>query len=71
MREITLVRVPGAGASRVQVSDDMTVEQLITAQDLHGRAIIINGESVATTAYKTKTLRGAVEVFATGPVKGA
>ena len=71
MRDVTLVRVPGTGASRVSVSDTMTVEDLVSSQDLHGRSIIINGVGVQPSDYKTTTLAGAVEIFATAAVKGA
>jgi hypothetical protein len=71
MRDITLVRVPGTGASRISVTDTMTVEDLVSSQDLHGRSIIINGVGVTPDAYKTTTLEGAVEIFAAAAVKGA
>jgi hypothetical protein len=49
----------------------MTVEDLVSSQDLHGRSIIINGVGVTPDAYKTTTLEGAVEIFAAAAVKGA
>lgn len=70
MRQVTLVIVPGTGAKTIQVEDTMTVSELVTRESLFGRDIIINGVGVQPTQFNTQTLAGAVEVFATGSVKG-
>ena len=70
MRQITLVIVPGTGAKSIQVEDTMTVSELVTRENLFGRDIIINGSGVQASQFNTQTLAGAVEVFATGSVKG-
>jgi hypothetical protein len=70
MRQVTLVVVPGTGARTIQVEDTMTVSELVTRENLFGRDIIINGSGVQTSQFNTQTLAGAVEVFATGSVKG-
>jgi hypothetical protein len=70
MRQVTLVIVPGTGAKTIQVEDTMTVSELVTRENLFGRDIIINGSGVQPTQFSTQTLAGAVEVFATGSVKG-
>lgn len=70
MRQVTLVIVPGTGAKTIQVEDTMTVSELVTRESLFGRDIIINGVGVQPAQFNTQTLAGAVEVFATGSVKG-
>lgn len=70
MRQVTLVIVPGTGAKTIQVEDTMTVSELVTRENLFGRDIIINGSGVQPAQFSTQTLAGAVEVFATGSVKG-
>jgi hypothetical protein len=70
MKTVTLVVVPGPGARQIQIEDTMTVSDLIVRESLFGRDIIINGVGVSNTEYMTKTLSGAVEIFATGSVKG-
>jgi hypothetical protein len=70
MRTVTLVVVPGTGARQIQVEDTMTVSELITRESLFGRDIIVNGVGVQPTTFNTQTLTGAVEIFATGSVKG-
>jgi sulfur carrier protein ThiS len=69
-RNITLVVVPGTGARSLTVDTNMTVADLVCQQNLHGRDIIVNGAGVPTTTWNTTTLENAVEVFATGSVKG-
>ena len=71
MRNITLMVVPGDGRRTVEVRNDMTVSEFVTANNLHGRSIIVNGEPVSADKYDTYTLENAFEVFATATVKGA
>jgi hypothetical protein len=70
MSTITLVVVPGPGARTVSISPDMTVEQLVVQENLHGREIIINGQGLQPTAYSTTIVSSNSEIFATGSVKG-
>ena len=70
MSTLTLIVIPGPGARTVQFSDSMTVEQLVVAENLHGRDIIINGSGVPSSAYSTTTMSPNSEIFATGTVKG-
>ena len=67
---IDLIIVPGPGAKTLEIVNGMTVEQLITQENLHGRDIIIDGVGVAPVNYQTTTLSPNSEVFATGSVKG-
>ena len=67
---ITLIVIPGPGARTLDIANGMTVEQLVTQENLHGRDIIINGVGVAPANYQTTTLSANSEVFATGSVKG-
>lgn len=69
-QNVTLVVVPGTGARQVQVDSQMTVADFVCRENLHGRDIIINGVGVSPTTFNTVTLSGAVEIFATGSVKG-
>ena len=68
--QITLIVVPGTGARVVSITDQMTVEQLVQQENLHGRDVIINGNSVLPSAYQTTFVQSGSEVFATGSVKG-
>lgn len=70
MNNVTLVMVPGSGASTVSVADDTTVASFIADNQLSGRQIIIDGRGIPTSEYDTTTLNGVTEVFATGAVKG-
>lgn len=70
MKTVTLVVVPGPGARQIQVEDTMTVAQLVTQENLFGRDIIINGSGVQSSDFNVQTLSGAIEIFATGSVKG-
>lgn len=70
MSTITLIVVPGPGARTVQLTQDMTIEQLIVQENLHGRDIIVNGQGVLPADYATTSLTQGLEVFATGSVKG-
>lgn len=69
-RNITLVVVPGTGARSISVDSNTTVAQFVCSENLHGRDIIINGVGVSPQSWNTTTLESAVEVFATGSVKG-
>ena len=70
MRYITLVLVPGPGASNVQIEDGTTLASFAATHGLNGRQLILNGEGVAPEAWSATTLDGVSEVFATGAVKG-
>lgn len=70
MRTVTLVVVPGTGARQIQVEDTMTVAELVTRESLFGRDVIINGVGIQPAQFNTQSLAGAVEIFATGSVKG-
>jgi hypothetical protein len=70
MANITLIVIPGPGARSVDIHNDMTVEQLLAQENLHGRDIIINGQGVLPVNYSTTPLTNNAEVFATGSVKG-
>jgi len=69
-RTVTLVVVPGTGARQTTVSSNMTVADFVCRENLHGRDIIVNGVGVSPTQWNTVTLNDAVEIFATGSVKG-
>jgi sulfur carrier protein ThiS len=71
MRFITLFRVPGNGATDVEVSDTWTLQDLATRQNLNDRSLYIAGEIVPRSQWATRTLAGVVEVVATAEVKGA
>jgi sulfur carrier protein ThiS len=70
MNTFTLVIIPGPGARSVTLAEDATVSDLISAQNLTGRDIIINGQSVSSSTYGTTTIPANAEVFATASVKG-
>jgi hypothetical protein len=70
MNNLTLIIIPGSGARQLTVADDMTVAQLVSQENLHGRDIIINGSGVAPVAYSDTVIPANAEVFATGSVKG-
>lgn len=69
-RQVTLVVVPGTGARSITISDNMTLADLACRENLHGRDLIINGNGISPAQWNTTTLEGAVEIFATGSVKG-
>jgi hypothetical protein len=70
MNNLTLIIIPGSGARQISVASDMTVAQLVSQENLHGRDIIINGAGVAPVAYSDTVIPANAEVFATGSVKG-
>lgn len=69
-RNVMLVVVPGTGARQVQIEDNMTVADLVTRENLHGRDIIINGVGIQPSQFSQLNLCEAQEIFATGSVKG-
>lgn len=70
MSTITLIVIPGPGARTVNLSDNATVADLVTQENLHGRDIIINGEGISASTWSTTNIPVSAEVFATGSVKG-
>ena len=70
MANVTLIVIPGPGARNVDIQDNMTVEQLVVQENLHGRDIILNGQGVLPANYATTMLVNGMEIFATGSVKG-
>jgi sulfur carrier protein ThiS len=70
MKTAMLVVVPGPGARQIQIENNMTVADLITRENLYGRDVIINGVGVQPSQFSTQTLSDAIEIFATGSVKG-
>jgi hypothetical protein len=70
MSNVTLIVIPGPGARSVNIQDNMTVEQLVVQENLHGRDIILNGQGVLPANYATTLLGQGMEIFATGSVKG-
>ena len=70
MANVTLIVIPGPGARNVDIQDNMTVEQLVVQENLHGRDIILNGQGVLPANYATTMLANGMEIFATGSVKG-
>jgi hypothetical protein len=70
MSTITLVVIPGPGARTVNITDGMTVEQLVIQENLHGRDIIVDGAGIPPNTFPTTLVTSGSEVFATGSVKG-
>jgi hypothetical protein len=70
MRYLTLVLVPGPGASSVGVQEGTTLAQFAADNNLNGRQLIVDGEGVSPDNWSTITLDAATEIFATGAVKG-
>jgi len=70
MNNITLIIIPGSGARQLSVQPNMTIADLVTNENLHGRDIIINGTGIAPANFSTTTIPVNAEVFATGSVKG-
>lgn len=70
MSTITLVVIPGPGARTVNLTQEMTVEQLVVQENLHGRDIIIDGSGISPNLYSTTVVPANSEIFATGSVKG-
>lgn len=70
MSTITLIVIPGPGARSVNITDNMTIGQLVAQEALHGRDIIVNGSGIQPAAYNDTLVTSGMEVFATGSVKG-
>jgi hypothetical protein len=70
MSTLTLIVIPGPGARSINITNDMTVAELVSRESLHGRDIIINGSGVLPANFTTTLLQENMEVFATGSVKG-
>ena len=70
MSNVTLIVIPGPGARSVNISNEMTVEELVVQENLHGRDVILNGQGVLPQNYSTTILAEGMEIFATGSVKG-
>jgi sulfur carrier protein ThiS len=71
MRHIGLMVTPGTGYRSVEVSETMSLADLVSQENLFGRTIVVDGEGVAPDAYSGTSLDGVTEVWATGAVKGA
>ena len=67
---LTLIIIPGAGASEYSFNEGATIADLVANQNLHGRDIIVNGTGIVPTNFATTPLIEGSEVFATGSVKG-
>jgi sulfur carrier protein ThiS len=70
MRSISLILVPGTGHQTVQVATGTTLAQFAATHNLNGRQLIVDGEGVPASQWGAVTLDSAVEIFATGSVKG-
>ena len=70
MSTITLIVIPGPGARSVNITENMSVAQLVAQEALHGRDIILNGSGIQPNSYNDTLLTSGMEVFATGSVKG-
>ena len=53
MNTATLIIIPGPGARTINLTPEMTIEQLIVQQNLHGRDIIVDGVGVAPQNYSS------------------
>ena len=67
---ISLLILPGSGQRDVTLAEGTTIRQLVQAQNLHGRQIILNGVTVPEADFG-RVLRSGDEVAATASVKGA
>ena len=70
MNNITLIVIPGPGARQLTLNANMTLADLVSQENLHGRDMIINGAGVAPTTYSDTLIPENAEIFATGSVKG-
>jgi hypothetical protein len=70
MNTLTLIVIPGPGARTVTFTPNMTIEQLVVQENLHGRDIIVDGVAVSPTNYSSTQVTLGSEIFATGSVKG-
>ena len=69
--QITLILLPGAGRTVVNVPEGTTVAQLVASQGLQNRQIVVEGSTVETRDYATTTLQSGWDVAALGNSKGA
>ena len=67
---VTLVLVPGTGASTVSVRPGQTLAEFAAQHGLNGRQLIVDGEGVPADQWSSVTVDGASEIFATASVKG-
>lgn len=70
MRKITLVRIPGPGASEVEINSTTTWQNLIDSYSLGGRQIVGQGAVISASSYNQVIGSHVTEVFATTNVKG-
>ena len=67
---VSLVVVPGPGASTVDIVEGSSLAQFAADNALNGRQLIVNGEAIAPDSWSDVRLEGGSEIFATGTVKG-
>ena len=70
MLNITLIIIPGNGATSLSVNQGTTIADLIQLHSLHGRDIIVNGTGILPSNYSDTFVSSGDEIFATGSVKG-
>ncbi len=70
MNTVTLIIIPGAGARSLTIQQNTKVSDLVAANNLHGRDIIINGMGITPSTYGSTLIPEGAEIFATGSVKG-
>ena len=67
---LTLTIFPGSGARTIQFEAGHTLADLVVSEDLQGRQILIDGQSVDANVFREIELRSGMNVFATMSVKG-
>ena len=67
---ISLIMLPGSGQSDVNLPEGSTISDLVRSQNLSGRSIVVNGETVPQSRWDSYVLRSGVEVGAIGTSKG-
>lgn len=67
---ISLLILPGSGQRDVTLPVGSTIRSLVTAQNLQGRQIVVNGETVPEASFGRALVSGD-EVAALASVKGA
>ena len=70
MNNITLIVIPGPGARQLTLDANMTLADLVSQENLHGRDMIINGTGISPNVWNTTQIPSDAEIFATGSVKG-
>lgn len=70
MRTLTIIRVPGDGATTVSVPESVTWRDLVRNYMLEGRSIFGNGDPVGVESYDQQIPAHIVDVYATVTVKG-